>query len=149
MNRLHVCHAWDLFQIYLGSPNKFFILLLFFKRVYHERSLLRAKNTPDFRRSGTNQRASLENDSGRARKDMSGVDGPDPGILPEAHRHLQNDLLQKHGAWATLVGVCPKVNHRHPADHRVRQNGPWIHEAFAGRPNCFIKGRYVTALAYI
>jgi len=69
------------------------MLLLFFKRVSREKSLLRAENPPDFRRSGTNQRASLENDSGRARKDMPGVDGPDPGILPEAHRHLQNDLL--------------------------------------------------------
>lgn len=85
----------------------------------------------NFRRSGTDQRASLENDSGRARKDMPGIYGTDPRVLPEAHRHLQNDLLQKHGARATLVGVCPETNHRHPADYRVRQNGPWIHEALA------------------
>lgn len=58
---------------------------------------LRAENSPDFRRSGTNQRASLENDSGRARKNMPGVDGTNPGILPETHRHHQNDLLQEHG----------------------------------------------------
>lgn len=41
--------------------------------------------------------------------------------------------------------MCSETNHRHPADHRVRQNGPWIHEALARRPDCFIKGRYVTA----
>ncbi|TGZ55546.1 hypothetical protein DBV15_12726 [Temnothorax longispinosus] len=74
---------------------------------------------------------------------MPGVDGTDPGVLPEAHRHLQNDLLQEHGARAALAGVRPKADHRHPADHRIRQNGPWIHEALAGRPDCFIKGRFL------
>lgn len=75
---------------------------------------------------------------------MPGIDGTDPGVLPQAPRPLQIDILQGHGARATLAGVRPKVNHRHPADHRVRQNGPWIHEALAGRPDRFIKGRYVT-----
>lgn len=110
-----------------------------------QRGLLRAENPPDFRRSGTDQRASLENDSGRAREDVPGVDGTDPGVLPEARRNLENDVLQEHGARAALAGVRPEADHRHPADHRVRQNGPWIHEALAGRPDCFIKGRYVTA----
>lgn len=143
------CRAWNLFKIFwIRRINSFiFISLLFLKCIYHERSLLQAENPPDFRRSGTDQRASLENDSGRARKDMPRIDGTDPGVLPEAHRYLQNDLLQEHGARTALAGMRPKTDHRHPADHRVRQNGPWIHEALAGRPDCFIKGRYVPASA--
>lgn len=75
-----------------------FLSPLFFIHIYRVRSFLRAEHSPDFRRSGTDQRASLENDSGCARKDMSGIDGTDLGVLPKAHRHLQNDLLQEHGA---------------------------------------------------
>lgn len=62
---------------------------------------------------------------------MFAVDGTDPGVLPEAARPLQIDLLQEHGARAAVARVRPKINHRHPADHRVRQDGSWIHEALA------------------
>lgn len=98
----------------------------------------------ELRRSSTDQRASLEDDSGRACEDVPGVDGTDPGVLPEAPRPLQIDLLQEHGARAALAGVRPEADHRHPADHRVRKNGPRIHEALAGRPDRFIKGWYVS-----
>lgn len=47
-----------------------------------------------------------------------------------------------------MAGVRSEIDCRHPADHRVRQNGPWIHEAFARRPDCFVKGRYVITSAY-
>ena len=94
----------------------------------------------DFRRSGTDQRAALKNDSGCTRKNVSAVDGTDSGVLPEAARPLQIDLLQEHGARATLARVRQKTNHRYPADHRVRQDGSWIHEALAGRPDCSTKG---------
>lgn len=107
-------------------------------------TLWRARFQPispmNFRRSGTDQRAALKNDSGCTRKNVSAVDGTDSGIFPEASWSLQIDLLQEHGARTTLARVCPKTNHRYPADHRVCQDGSWIHEALAGRPDCSIKG---------
>lgn len=72
------------------------------------------------RRSSTDQRASIEDDSGRAREDVPGVDGTDPGVLPKAPRPLQIDLLQEHGARAALARVRSETDHCHPADHRVR-----------------------------
>lgn len=94
----------------------------------------------DFRRSGTDQRVAFKNDSGCTRKNVSAVDGTDPGVFPEAPRPLQIDLLQEHGTRAAMARVRPETNHRYPADHRVRQDGSWIHEALAGRSNCSIKG---------
>lgn len=94
----------------------------------------------NFHRSSTDQRAAVKNDSGRTRENVFAVDRTDPRIFPEAARPLQIDLLQEHGARAAMARVCPKINHRHPADHRVRQDGSWIHEALAGRPDCSIKG---------
>lgn len=89
-------------------------------------------NLLNFRRSGTDQRASFENDSGRACKDMPGIDGTDPGVFPKAHRHEQSVVLQEYGARAALAGVRPEANYCYPADHRVRQDGSRIYEALAG-----------------
>lgn len=39
------------------------------------------------------------------------------------------------GSRRTVVGVRAKADGRHPADHRVRQNGARIHETVARRPD--------------
>lgn len=41
-------------------------------------------------------------------------------------------ILASRGA---VVGVCAKVDVRHSADHRVCQNGAWLHETIARRPD--------------
>jgi len=40
------------------------------------------------------------------------------------------------GPRRTVVGMRAKVNSRHPADHRVCQNGAWIYETVTGRSDC-------------
>lgn len=81
-------------------------------------------------------RAAVENDLGRTHQDVFIHLGAHSRDVPETPRSLATVILQKYGARRVVAGMCAEIDHHHTADHRVRENGTWIHEIIAGRSDC-------------
>ena len=74
--------------------------------------------------------------SDTVRTDTGGVQevpdesGPQPRVV-----------LQEYAARAAVARGRPEAHGGHPGDYRVRQDGPRIHEAHAGRSDCSSQSR--------